>query len=340
MKRNTLLIIVVLLLVAVGIYLVMTPEKSTIADSKDEYQFAVKDTASITKIVIRDKTPSEVTLTRDGSKWMLNDGLRPRKDAMEVLLETIYRMEMRSYVPNTTKETIRQRMDVFGSDVEIWAGDKLVKSFTVGNETPDQLGTYMKMKDSPNPFAVYIPGFNGYLNSRFFTSEDLWRSRVIWGFDNKEIKEIKAVYPYTPEANFTLQTEPQLKLLDGQGEEVEDYDEQKVQTYLAAFRTAQYEGAIVPTDKVYPKMDSIKASTEIVNILVTSKSGKSIRLRGYQIKAAPDTYDSNNELRKWDPDRIYGVINEETYVLMQYYGLQFILKGVYDFSSNPGVMIR
>ena len=334
MKRNLILLILVVILLAVGGYLFLNSSRSTISDQVDEYAFAVKDTASITKIIIRDKSPAEVILVRENNSWVMNDGLTPRKDALEVLLETIYRMEMRSYVPEQTKPSIRKRLDVFGTHVEIYDENGEIKSFTVGTETPDQLGTYMVMDGSNNPFAVFIPGFNGYLNTRFFTSEDLWRSRVIWGFDNLNIKEIVGVYPYSKGASFKITTTPELALYNGNGDQVLSFSQESINTYLAAFRNAQYEGVIVPSDKIYSRMDSVSKSVEVVNLTVTSKSGKSVNLKGYQIKAAPETFESNGDPMVWDPDRMYGIINDKDYVLIQYYGLQFVLKGLNDFTGE------
>ena len=65
---------------------------------KAQYDFAVPDTASITKVIIRDKKPSSVVLERTANGWVV-DGIHPvRKDAIEVLLKTVGEVRLKNFV--------------------------------------------------------------------------------------------------------------------------------------------------------------------------------------------------------------------------------------------------
>ena len=58
MKRNYILLVITIILISAGLYFYMTDNKSTSSrERQKEYDFALTDTASITKIVITDKTP-------------------------------------------------------------------------------------------------------------------------------------------------------------------------------------------------------------------------------------------------------------------------------------------
>ncbi|MCT4621976.1 MAG: DUF4340 domain-containing protein, partial [Schleiferiaceae bacterium] len=328
-------VVVVAVLAGAGIYLATQDNQqkkgTTLAN---EHDFAIPDTASITRIVISDKTPAEVSLERIEGTWMVNKEAPARTDAIDVLLETFHHIAMKSYVPKEARETVLKRMDVFGKHVTVYSGETVLKSFLVGTETPDMLGSYMKLDEAKDPFAMYLPGFNGYLNSRFFTDESQWRKRTIWGFDNREIKHIEVRHLLNEGESFSIKSEnDEVTLYDVDGNAVTDINVVKLHEYLAAFRNTAYEGAIVSTDGIYAKMDSVKSAGEIMSISVESKKGKKITLKTYRVKAEPNTFDINDQPRKWDPDRMYGVINDDTYVLVQNFGLQNVQKGLSDFRN-------
>ena len=57
---------------------------------------------------------------------------------------------------------------------------KKIKTIYIGGETADQLGTYMMISGAKEPYIVHIPGFNGYLSSRFLCKKEAWRSKKIF----------------------------------------------------------------------------------------------------------------------------------------------------------------
>jgi hypothetical protein len=134
---------------------------------KAQYDFAVPDTSSITKVVLRDKKPSSVTLERTAKGWVVDSVYPVRKDAIEVLLKTLSEVRLKNFVTESAVPEIEQRMTVYGKWVEVFVGEQRVKHYIVGTETPDMLGTYYKMVGAELPFSVYIQGFNGYLSTRF-----------------------------------------------------------------------------------------------------------------------------------------------------------------------------
>ena len=334
MRKNTVLAILVFALAAMGLYMFKSNSNSKSSSSivTNEYDFAIPDTASITKIVIEDKTPAKVTLTRENGVWIINSKAPARVDAVAVLLETFHHIDMKSYVSKESRPAVLKRLDVFGRHVEVYADDKLIKSFTVGTETPDMLGTYMLLDGAKDPFAMHMPGFNGYLNSRFFTNEDQWRKCTIWGFDNRNIKTIQVNYRYEESESFRIEVENQQpQLFDSNGEKIEIPNLNNLYEYLAAFRNTSYEGAIVETDGIYSKMDSVKAAGEVYSVFVEPINGDAIELKAYRVRAMPGTFDVNDQPRKWDQDRLYCVINNDTYVLIQNFGMQNITRSLSDF---------
>ncbi len=78
---------------------------------KAQYDFAIKDTAAITRIVIRDKKPSEVLLERSSQGWLVNGVFPVRKDAIEVLLETLGNVTLKTLLLKAQfQQSINARM--------------------------------------------------------------------------------------------------------------------------------------------------------------------------------------------------------------------------------------
>ena len=176
MKKNRLAIIMVVLLGFFSFWFIINKQKGTIKETLKD--FAVADTASINKIFIADKSGNTITLDRKtAGSWMVNGKYPVRMDVINTLLYTIKRIDIKEPIGKKAQDNVIKRLAAKAVRCEIYQHDKLVKAYYVGTETHDQLGTYMIMMDpetmlpSAKAFVTYIPGFDGYLTTRYFTSE-------------------------------------------------------------------------------------------------------------------------------------------------------------------------
>ena len=329
-KLKTTYVLIALAVIAI-LGLILREVASQNSFDKELYNFAVSDTAAVTKLVIWDKSPDTVTLERKGQQWLVNGAYIARPDAIEVLLETLYRIRLRNFPQAAAQETILSAMATYGKRVEVYQGSELVKAFTVGTETPDMLGTYMLRDGYETPVATYMPGFNGYLSSRFFLREDLWRTREIW----PSPEEIAAVsLSFSDTVQFEVQRSgSQFKLVNGSGMAMEA-DPMAGQALYKAIQSAQYEGMIIPSDIAFGKLDSIQASTPVAHVVVTYVDGNSADMRLYHVPGGPDILDENGAPQQWDPDRFYAVLSDGRFVLTQRYGLQHVLKSFRAFAPK------
>ena len=316
---------------------------------KAQYDFAVPDTASITKIVIRDKKPSSVTLERTAKGWVVDSVHPVRKDAIEVLLKTLSEVRLKNFVTESAVPEIEQRMEVYGKWVEVFVGKQRVKHYIVGTETPDMLGTYYKMVGAELPFSVYIQGFNGYLSTRFFTESTLWRDRTIFGLAPAAIKNIEMVLPQDPSGGWVI-TRQNLKdlngpllepastpehwsMVDASFETVQVKDDLALFTVVKSVQTLKYEGAIIPSDNVWIKKDSIFASTPAFELRVNTAEGQQLRTRAFYKKPEGQQQAADETVHVWDPDRFYAELPDERMALIQRYGWRNLLKLRWDFTE-------
>lgn len=336
-NKNIIYLVVLVVLLAVAGWLISSRNESGTLERKMDYDFTIKDTAAVDKIIISDKSPAKVVLTREKGNWIVDGEAKARQDAIQTLLETMNRMELRNFLQERMKSTVIKRMSVYGKKVQVYKNGKLFKTFYVGTETHDEMATYMMIEGSDAPYAVYIPGFNGYLSSRFFTSSELWRSRDITNIKARNIKEVTTVYPDSLGSSFkiTVFSPDSLYLTNLNTDRVvPNASRVKMRIYINAASQMSYEGAIVPSDPIYQRRDSLLASTPVFYITVKDTDHRQTRVEGYKIKGSGQVMDPDMDAPEYDPDRLHGFINRERMVLLQYYGLQHVLKPI-DYFTKP-----
>lgn len=316
---------------------------------KAQYDFAVADASQITKVVISDKQPSTVVLERVGDRWVVGEEQwSVRQDAIEVLLETLSKVTLKHFVQQSAVEQVNQRMEVYGRWVEVYAGDQLIKKYIVGTETPDMLGTYYKMAGSDLPFAVYIQGFNGYLTTRFFTEENLWRDRTIFGLAPKDIKAVEMALPANPADGWMI-TRKDLQqgtliepatdaeswsLVGGEFEPLPVANSLELLTVVGSIETLKYEGAIIPSDNIWEKKDSIFSATPAFELYVHSVENDILKVRAFWKRPDREQLDAEGVPHQWDPDRFYAELPDGRMVLIQRYGWRNLLKSRWDFAEQ------
>lgn len=325
--KKALIYVIVIALLGVGAWYLVKENKtnSSIAAMEAEYAFGMADTNAITKIVIRDKTPNEAVLTRKNGKWYVNEDYEARPSAIQVLLETLHRQTMRNFVPIAREKSVIDRIAVYGKEVEVFAGDKRIKHFYVGIETDDQTATYMMMAGASKPFSVHIEGFVGYLNSRYFADARLWRRRILFGVPKTDIARVDMRYS-NPEFSFSVDnTGDEPRIVGANGNVIANALPANYNIFLGSFRTAGYEGEVVETDGIWPKLDSIKMAEPQFVLSVTDKAGNTQTLKAFHKRPDKEQVGDDGEWLEWDPDRLYALLDDGRWVVIQYFGLRNII---------------
>tara|TARA_R110001592_G_scaffold262565_1_gene527748 strand:+ start:147136 stop:148155 length:1020 start_codon:yes stop_codon:yes gene_type:complete len=337
MKKNLIYLVTFIILLAVAGWLISENTGSSTLEGPENYSFSIKDTAAISKIVLSDKTPSRTVLTRESRGWLVDGEDPARDDAMEIILETMYRMEMRNFSTERIRPEVIKHLEVFGKRVEIFQNGELYKTIIVGLPTHDEMGTWMMIEGADAPYAVHIPGFNGFLSSRFFTESYLWKRRDLVRMDPRNIKEVEVIYPDSLNASYTLRVfspDSIYFVRASDGEVMSNVSVAKARMFLGAFKNLSYEGEIIPSDPIYARRDSLKSSTPAFTIMVKDIDGKLSRFSAYKIKGEAQTVDFNDPTTFYDRDRLHGFINNDRMVLLQYYGLRKVIKPLSYFINS------
>lgn len=326
MKRNRIAIILVIILAAVCAWFIINRGNGTIKRTLRD--FAVADTASITKIFLADKDGNTVTLERQpSSQWLLNGKYFARPDAIKTLLYTINKLDVKEPVGKNAQDNVIKLLATTAIKCEIYQNNKLTKAYYVGTETTDQSGTYMilidieTMKPSAKAFVTYIPGFEGYMTTRYFTEERGWRDRTVFHYIPSDIKSVKMEAPSNPEQSYELNVlgnnNYQIKMLANNAS-VANIDTLSVKQYLSYFQQLNHEGFEVELSQ--HQIDSV-LKTKPLNILtVTDNKGQISKVTFFARNNLKKQYGEDGELLPFDPIRMDALMeNEQEVVLVQYY---------------------
>ena len=237
MSKKQLFFLALIMLMAALIWLLSSDSKSTISHQNN---FAISDTASVSKIFIADRNGTTITLNRNEKNWVVNNKYEVRKDAINTILTTINQIRIQKQVSKNAFDNVIKNLATTGVKIEIYTNqDTPNKTYTIGSSTSNHLGSYMFLAGSETPFIVHIPSFNGFLSPRYGIqgnkiSEKGWRTTNIFSFKTEKISRVIVNHIQEPEKSFTLTTASMI-LLNNLGNEVSLNQENALQ-FLNAFK--------------------------------------------------------------------------------------------------------
>lgn len=324
MKSNKITLIVVIILLGITAYFIYTKNSGTIR--KELRDFAVQDTASITKIFIADRKGYKTTLERTADKtWLVNGKYIALQKAINILLETIKKVEVRSPVGKAAYNSVIKDLGTDGTKVEIYAGDNNLKTYYIGQPTQDMLGTFMFIEGSSTPFVTHIPGFNGFLSTRFTAKPDDWKSKTIFSYNDVTLKKITVIDPKDTVKSFRVEkTGNDFQLFSSPANATAtNIYKSKIAAYLNRFAKLSYEYEETLIKKNVK--DSILSTSPYKILEVVNVIGKKDKIIFYRKPSVEGGFTSNDpetgKLRPFDPDRMFAVWNNDT----NFYAVQYFM---------------
>ena len=310
MPKNLFLKLTIIILMAGLVWFLSIDEKSTITL---ENNFAISDTASVSKIFIADRNGTTITLNRNKRNWVINKKYIVRNDAIKTILIAINQIKIQRSVPKNSFDNVIKNLATTGVKIEIYTDkDTPNKTYTIGSSTPNHLGTYMFLAGSEAPFIVHIPSFNGFLSPKYGIqgnkiSEKDWRTTNIFKLKNKEIARINLNHIQNPEKSFTLISNP-ITLLNHLGNAV-NFNQEKVLQLLNAFK-------LLNCEAYKDEKERIEFSTPLHELIVNNDT-----LRTYAIGVELKKEKKNNFTVK----RMHATFNNGELMLIQDYVFNKVL---------------
>ena len=321
-------------LAGLSVYIYKNKNKTSTID-KEASDFKYKDTASIDKLFLADKDGNQVLLEKKAEGWILDGKFKVRPDVIETLLYTIRSVEVKSPVSKNGRNTVIKIMAAKSTKIEIYSKGEKVKQYYVGHATQDNTGTYMILtnietgENFEEPFITHIPGFDGFLSTRYLTNEIDWRDRLIINLRPPQIKQIKLDLHEIPDSSFVIDLFSMqrfgLKTKKGNVK----FEEDRMKQYIAYFQNVNCEAVL---DKKHHLVDSLSKSAAAFATLTITDRNNNIStydfFHKYPVASKNEQYGVDY---KYDPDNLFVRYNNgKDYAVAQFYVFGKILQ-TYDY---------
>lgn len=206
-QQRTTFILLAILIAFAAVYWLWIKDKKTTSLNSAESQFSVNDTASITEVELvklqNDQESGKVLLRRAGKgQWTVNNRYKAQTQTVQTLLTTLFRLEAREPVHPNARQTIFEAIKRSHIRVQVVTGSKTYRYYVSGS-SPDGSGTIMMQEGADFPYIVELPGFQGYLTSRFIADVDAWRENLLFDINPQAITQITVKTP-SPDSSFKL----------------------------------------------------------------------------------------------------------------------------------------
>ncbi len=211
MSKRPLIYLGIVLAIAVIVFLIERPDRPWRGDVSDERVFVDYDAERITRIEIG-QILSGVQLKREGKSWLVADRATPMrlellakegKQAPEVIWFPADRSVVgsalgvfgdfrRGVVVSTNPENqkVYHVSGPLGLNVRLYEGDEKVVDVTIGKQSRNLSGNYVRVGDSDE-----VTLSDRRLAQLFPTAVPDWRDRTIWRIDPKEVTALTVERP-------------------------------------------------------------------------------------------------------------------------------------------------
>ena len=333
MKKSSIITIALLLILSIVAIVVFKKKSGSSTIDKEASAFKIKDTAAIDKIFLADKEGKTILLEKKEDGWHLNGKYRARPDAVELLLYTMSMVDVKSPVSKSAKANVIKLMAAKSTKVEIYSKGEKIKQYYVGHTTQDHTGTFMiltNLEEDENyedPFITFIPGFEGYLTTRYFTDEPAWRDRVVINLRPPQIKQIKMEFHETPDSSFVIDlfSMQRFGLKSLKNQQQLKYDESRIKQYLAYFQNISCELTLDKKDHI---VDSLSSSAlPFATLTITDRNQKENSYNFFHKHPNLLKNEQYGKNYKYDPDRLYmNYDNGKEYAIAQFFVFGKILQ--------------
>lgn len=324
--KNSRLILLVAVLAGLGFAIYLGNKNSGSTIKKQLSNFAVDDTASITKVFLSDKNNQSLLIERtENGRWKLNGEQYARPDVVNNLLKTIKEVTVRAPVSKSMFENVVKQLASKSVKVEIYLNGENTphKVYYVGDSNMDHTGTFMLLENSSVPFAMHIEGHYGFLQTRYSTNVNDWRDNSIWSFPGKSITSIASIkveHPQEPNASFEIRKkdETHYELFDVNNQAIQMEAPGVLYEYIKRYKQISYEGFEETKSKAY--CDSIVAHSPVQQIIsLKEENGTTTTIKTFVKPAKEGSTDLQGNPILSDLERLYAVVNDKDFVIIQYF---------------------
>jgi hypothetical protein len=304
MKKQVRVLALVALIIVNGI----TGCKEERTDRRD---FKLEETDRVDKVFLSKKDGTQLLLEKKDGQWWVNNTYRAYSFNVSFLLDrTLKNLSVKRAVPQTALDEVMRQLAVNATKVEIYKDGEKDKTYYVGGNTADLRGTYMMLEGSDRPYVVHIPGFEGYLSSRFHMGVNEWIDRTVFDVKPEELASIQLVRTNPAESFIATQVKPgDYRLFTLKREPLPNVNQSALRSYFNQFEKRNWEG--IPTDITRQKADSIVQLEPYIELTLTTDE----QVRTLKVYRKPSydkmhgLYDQEGNEIVYDPERYFATLS-------------------------------
>ncbi len=311
--------------------------------NKTTAAFALKDSATITKIILEDNEGRKLQLDKKGSNdWRVNGGYKARPDAVERIFQTLTKLQVKYPVGKDAYEGVMQTFEKPVRRVVLFADNpnEPSKVYLLGGAPHTRKGTYMMLEGTDDPYVVHLLGHEGHLMTRFFTVPETWRDRLLMNYTRSNLASVQVRYPHFEESSFEVKAvADSFTVVSPEGLVKVKPDDRLnrpiTMQFVNSFREVYLEGF----ENGYPRIDSVRNSKPFAEILITPKSGKVQKITVHYMpvnRRSKMQLDQSGRNVPYDVDRFFAFTNEgKDFILIQRRSFENIFKRFGEFYYTP-----
>jgi hypothetical protein len=323
MKSLRYLLILLIVLTFLAVILVLKNQRSAIpAGIKN---VSVENTSEIDRIVISSGN-NKISLEKENEGWRLNDSFEAKINAIDLMMNMLQRLEIAAPVSRSQQNLTAKKLINAGRHVQIYKGNRVIRSFYIGYDTTGIRGTIFLKEGSKTPFFLKLKGYSLSDISLLFSPDiRFWRDNTLFNYQPSDISDIQVEYPGSLSQSFEIiaGTENRPVLVNkSTGKIMNNADNKSILNYLYYFSGVKYQ---------LTENDSIPAPGK--NLLFAEIKIRDVSNTLVHIKLFRKTNRlSSPDMHQFDLNQCYGKINdEEEIITIRYVDIDPILRELDDF---------
>ncbi len=337
---------------AILILLIFVLAYSYLSYSFSGQEFGIDKKFEIEKIKMTSQHEDKkiVLKKKNNDPWVLNQHYQANKAAVEELIQTLHRIEIKRPVKASDQEKVTGELDTEGIKTSVYIKAYMInlgslkflpyvrkhQTFLVGKDAGDQTSTFMKEPSSETSYQTFVPGLERGISSLFNTRKELWINPVIIDLEKKDIEAISLYFYKNPEESYVLQKTENDEFAFFSYEEPRkplnfQPDSSKVERFLHSFENIRYESLM--NDALEKERMERMIKEPAVELSVNQTDGTRIKLTIFERKNIHEKLFELGGITT-DPDRFYIKLENGDFVVAQYYVFNRILRTLSFFQNN------
>ncbi len=231
--QSTKLLSIITLILAIwaGFALYKSGKTNTLAS--EDAQFAVSDSGTVSKIVLKTQDNNELTISKSIDKWLVNNSINADDEKITNLLNFVYKAQVKRPVYKEQVGSIIEQLKSNGLKINYLSEKGFIKSFWVINIEGQREEVIALMDGFQIPYVVQVPGFNGDLSQIFKPEPQDWKTRILFSSKAQAIESLKVNFDKSELNSFEIVKSGNRHLV----KEVEKADSLRLYSYLQLYES-------------------------------------------------------------------------------------------------------